>query len=150
VKQDLKSQTPADAVSAPAANTIMLVDDAGEILAALAEVLLGRSYRVLSYSRPQAAIAAIRSGIPVDLVITDLRMPGMDGLDLVAALKTIAPRVPVVMLTAQGDVDSYFKAFSLGVFDYVNKPIDQATLARVIKAAIAQKLTGQKKPTGAC
>jgi DNA-binding NtrC family response regulator len=63
-------------------------------------------------------------------------MPGMDGLEFLNALRQKDPAVPVIMLTAYGAVESYLKSLSLGVFEYVNKPIKAKDLGRVVQAAI--------------
>jgi CheY-like chemotaxis protein len=83
-----------------------------------------------------SAMSVIRGGAKVDLVITDYRMPGMDGLEFTILLRQILPSVPVVMLTAYGAVETYLKSHSLGVFEYVNKPIKAAELRRIVQAAL--------------
>jgi DNA-binding NtrC family response regulator len=63
-------------------------------------------------------------------------MPGMDGLEFLILLKQILPTVPVVMLTAYGAVETYLKSLSLGVFEYVNKPVKAKELGRIVNAAL--------------
>jgi len=63
-------------------------------------------------------------------------MPGMDGLEFLNALRQMDSSVPVIMLTAYGAVESYLKSLSLGVFEYVNKPIKAKELGRIVQAAI--------------
>lgn len=116
--------------------TILLVDDELEILRSLGEILNRFGYKVISKPDAQAALAAIREGVRIDLVITDYRMPGMDGLEFVNALRLLNPSVPVIMLTAYGAVESYLKSLSLGVFEYVNKPIKAKELGRIVQAAM--------------
>lgn len=116
--------------------TILLVDDELEILKSLGEILTRFGYQVIARQSAQEALASVKDGAKIDLVITDYRMPGMDGLEFLNALRQMDPSVPVIMLTAYGAVESYLKSLSLGVYEYVNKPIKAKELGRIVQAAI--------------
>jgi DNA-binding NtrC family response regulator len=116
--------------------TILLVDDEKEILTSLGEILVRFGYTVIARTEAQAALSVVRDGAKIDLVITDYRMPGMDGLEFLHALRQMDASVPVIVLTAYGAVESYLKSLSLGVFEYINKPIKAKELGRIVQAAI--------------
>lgn len=116
--------------------TILLLDDELEILTSLGEILNRFGYTVIAKTDAQAALSIVREGTKIDLVITDYRMPVMDGLEFLSALRLMDATVPVIVLTAYGAVESYLKSLSLGVFDYINKPIKAKELGRIVQAAI--------------
>ena len=116
--------------------TILLVDDEIEILESLGEILESFGYTVISRTDAKAALSVVREGTKVDLVITDYRMPVMNGLEFLNALRQMDATVPVIVLTAYGAIESYLKSLSLGVFEYMNKPIKAKELGRIAQAAI--------------
>ena len=128
--------------------TILFVDDDDAHLKHLTEVLRMTGYSVASFHDAPAALLSIREDVGFDLVITDFRMPGMNGLEFIEALRPLRPDVPVIMLTAQGDIDSYFKAFQLGIFEYINKPVDNGELLRIIKVALSRGISGRVPTVG--
>jgi DNA-binding NtrC family response regulator len=116
--------------------TILLVDDELEILEVLGEILVEFGYKVIPKTDAESALSVIREGTRVDLVITDLRMPGMSGIEFVTVLRRTLPSVPVIMFTAHGGVETYLESLSLGVFEYINKPVKKNELGRIVKAAL--------------
>lgn len=116
--------------------TILLVDNEIEILKSLGEILNRFGYAVIARTEVEAALSVFRDGTKIDLVITDYRMPVMDGLEFLNALRQMDASVPVIVLTAYGAVESYLKSLSLGVFEYMNKPIKAKELGRIVQAAI--------------
>ncbi len=115
---------------------ILLVDDDPEVRETLGNILVGLGYQVIARSDAIAALAVLRVGATVDLVITDYRMPETDGMEFIIQLKRRLPKVPVIMLTGYGAVETYLKALSIGVFEYVNKPVMIRELARIVHAAL--------------
>ncbi len=123
--------------------TILIVDDDDANLMYMSDNLRMSGYDVVSFHDASAALLAIRDGIRLDLVITDYRMSGMNGLEFVEALRCLLPAVPVIMLTAHGDIDTYFKAFNLGVFEYIHKPVSKCELLKIVKFAFGKGMPGR-------
>jgi DNA-binding NtrC family response regulator len=116
--------------------TLLLVDDEIENLRTFADILKKLGHKIIVKADGPSALSVVRGGTKIDLVITDHRMPGMDGLELLLQLKKIIPSVPVIMLTAYGAVETYLKSLSMGVFEYVNKPVRAVELRLIVKAAL--------------
>ncbi len=115
---------------------ILLVDDEIETRKIFSEVLRDLGHDVIDKPNGASALEVIRQGIAIDLVITDYRMPDMTGLDLVMTLRQVLPAVPVIMMTAHGDIENYFRSLSLGVFEYVNKPVGKREFEHIVQAAL--------------
>ena len=116
--------------------TILLVDDEPDILKTLEDLLGQSGYTIVSKLDAESALSVIREGMQIDLVITDLRMPGMSGSELTTILRKMLPSVPIIMLTGHGSVETYLKSMSSGVFEYVNKPVQVRELRRIVKTAL--------------
>ena len=76
-----------------------------------------------------------------DLVVSDIKMPGMDGLQLLQELRRVGSRADVIMVTAYGEVESYLKAMSLGAAEYINKPIRIKELKRIVHKVLTERKT---------
>lgn len=116
--------------------TIMIVDDEPGVLDVLEESLTQAGYAVIPRADAESALAVIRKGTAIDLVITDNLLPGMKGDEFIDLLTYLLPSVPVIMLTAYGSVESYIQSMAKGLFEYVNKPVQRRELQRIIKAAL--------------
>lgn len=118
-------------------STILVVDDDLNTREGVARALRG-DYRVLTAADAEQAVAALSSE-SVDLVLTDLRMPGRDGLSLLRDVIAGWPSVPVILLSAYGSVESAVEAMKGGAFDFLTKPINLDHLELVIKRTLRQK-----------
>lgn len=125
--------------------TVLVVDDNPIILQCYEEILNTSDYTVITCRDGQSALIAIREGINADLIITDYRMPGMNGLELVTQLKKHAPSVPVIMCSIDVRSEIYQKALSLGVVEYLEKPVSLNDLRRAVAAALESPT---KRPFG--
>jgi DNA-binding NtrC family response regulator len=113
------------------AGRVLVADDEEGLRTFLAESLERDGHEVVQAEDGAAALAAAREE-PFDVVITDLKMPKLDGMSLVRALRTEQPNVELVVLTAFGDVASAVEAMKLGVFDYLQKPVSSPAAVRAL------------------
>ena len=111
---------------------VFIVDDEPEILDILQEALSASGFRVTAFSSGSAALDGLAVRQP-DLVVTDLRMPGVSGMTLLEKLRRRSPDTQVVILTGYGDMKSAVDALRLGAFDYLTKPLDAERLAQTLR-----------------
>jgi two-component system, NtrC family, nitrogen regulation response regulator GlnG len=123
--------------------TILIVNDEQEALDAVGECLNRPGFRIVTMTDARLALAAVRGGEKVDMVITDHRMQGMDGLEFLTRLKEITPSVPVIILSSHVSIECYLKSLSLGAFEYVTKPFEARDLERIVKAAFQYEENGR-------
>jgi CheY-like chemotaxis protein len=113
---------------------ILIIDDDQLSRDGVAEVLTDEGYEVAVAADGQEAITLLPSFQP-DLVLTDLQMPRLNGIDILNHVRNVSPSIPVIIFTADITLDAKRKAERLGVQDYVNKPLDFADLlVRVARA----------------
>lgn len=122
----------------PEKKQILVVDDEANLRKVLAAQLARDGYEVHTAEDGEAALAFLKEH-HIDMVITDLRMPKVDGMDLLrAALRDDASR-PVVMITAHGTVDNAVEALKTGAFDYITKPFKNDEVLVVLKNAVERR-----------
>ena len=128
--------------TAASSGRILVVDDQAANLRVVSNLLSRQGYEVATSSSGEDALAQFEAN-PPDLVLLDMMMPGMDGFDVLAALRAQAPplRVPVVFVTAAQDRDLLLRAFDAGVVDYVTKPFLPEELLARVNAHIGLKMT---------
>jgi DNA-binding NtrC family response regulator len=118
--------------------TILIVDDEKNTRSGLRQFLGSLDYDVLDTGDPNEAIGIVKRDRP-EIVLTDLKMPDMDGLDLLASIKRARPRTIVILLTAYGTVESAVKAMKAGAFYYLTKPVNFDEVELTLKKALHQK-----------
>ncbi len=117
-----------------AAESILIVDDERAIQTSLKGVLEDEGYSVWAMGKATDVLARI-SEEPPDLVLLDIWMPGMDGLDLLAEIKKVLPEVAVIMISGHGTIETAVKATKLGAYDFIEKPLSlEKTLLAVARA----------------
>lgn len=117
--------------------TILVIDDEPGMGRLLSAVLQESDFRVLVFQKPEEALACLDKA-PVDVVLTDVKMPRVNGLDVLAAVKSRQPEVPVVLMTAFGTLETAVKAMKMGADDYVAKPFKNDEI-RLAVAGVLEK-----------
>ena len=118
--------------------TIVVADDEPSMRESVSRALRREAFRVVEAEDGEKALEALRRG-PVDLLIADLRMPGLDGLALLRAAKLVAPDTEVVLLSGHGTVEEAVAAMKEGAYDFLTKPFDRAPLLRVVRQALERQ-----------
>jgi len=121
---------------------ILIADDEINIRRVLEAILRRDGYDVVTAANGDEALAGMSRGIHT--VITDLKMPGLDGMGLLRKLSVDFPDVPVVMITAHGSVENAVEAVKLGAFDYVEKPFDQEQIRQIVAKALRTHMLSRR------
>ncbi len=116
-------------------NTILVVDDEPNYLIVLSELLREEGFEVFTAKSGSHGLRVVK-GNDIDLVITDMRMPGMDGLELLSAIKEYNRDLPVIMVTAFGEVEKAVVAMRAGAFNYLTKPFNNDELVMNSRKAV--------------
>ena len=116
--------------------TILVVDDEKNYLRVLSAVLEDEDYEVLTAQGGQEALEILKSS-DLDLILTDMKMPAMNGIELLEKIKVMDPDLPVIMMTAHGTIDKAVEAMQKGAYSYVLKPFDNERLIIYVKKAVA-------------
>jgi DNA-binding NtrC family response regulator len=117
---------------------ILIVDDEPIVQQSLAEWFRSDGYEVDSAGNAKEALRKVAEG-HYDIALVDIKMPGMDGLELQARLAEVAPSLTVIMITAFASVDSAVKALKAGAYDYVTKPFDPDELSHLVRRAVEHR-----------
>jgi len=119
-------------------SNILVVDDEPVARQSMTDILRLEGLSVNSVANGQAAIEYVRTH-PVELMIVDLRMPGMDGLEVVQVINQISPETEVILLTAFGTTESAIQALRLRIHDYLLKPASPAQVINSVKKGLARR-----------
>jgi len=126
----------------PGRQCILVVDDEENSRLGLSKILNKSGYSVVTAENGRQALEVVKQA-RCDLVITDMKMPKMDGIELLKEIKEFDPRIGVIIVTAYGEVDSYLEAMNLGAFEYLNKPVKVEELKKVISKVLEQQTERQ-------
>ena len=118
--------------------TVLIVEDEANMRRVLCALLERDGYRALEASDGAAALESLARE-SVDAILTDLRMPKLNGLELLEAVRRSHPEIPVIMLTAHGTVGSAVEALKQGAFDYLTKPFDPDEIRHVMEKAVSTR-----------
>jgi DNA-binding response OmpR family regulator len=126
---------------------ILVVDDEPVARQSLSDILRLEGYSVSAVANGQAAVEYVRTH-PVDLMIVDLRMPGMDGLEVVQVVNQISPDTEVILLTAFGSTETAIQALRLRIHDYLLKPAMPPQILSSVKKGLARRTARQQARGG--
>jgi len=115
-------------------NNLIIVDDEEALLHLLSHALQGQDYGILTFTDPLKALEAIKTKMP-SVIITDLKMPGMDGLTLLEHAKSINPHVQVIVISGHGFVNEAVAAIKKGAYDFIPKPFNKDEIRLVVGRA---------------
>ena len=115
---------------------IALIDDDEAVLDSLALYLARQDVRASCFKTTEAFLAALDGAAQFDCVVSDVRLPGMSGLDLVRLLDERRFAAPIVLITGHGDIDMAVSAIKVGAFDFIEKPFDEARLLASVRNAV--------------
>jgi DNA-binding NtrC family response regulator len=123
----------------PTPVTLLIVDDEADVRALLRDALAGCAGRILEAADGVEALRLWEQHLP-DLIVTDMRMPNLDGLGLIDRVLARAPLTPIIMVTGQGDVKTAVEAMKRGVTDYLTKPLDLAVLEARVRSIVETRV----------
>jgi DNA-binding NtrC family response regulator len=118
---------------------VLIIDDHEAMRDVVVDTLVGRGFAAEALPPDAARLLARLATDDIDVVLTDLRMPGLDGLEVVRRCSAARPDVPVVLMTAFGSLDAAVDAMRAGAWDFVQKPIDGASLQAVLERALKHR-----------
>jgi len=118
---------------------VLVVDDDLEMCGLLSNVLRGEEFSVITVNDSLEASKILKKE-EFDIVITDLKMKGLKGLDLLEKTKQVSPLTPVIIITAFGTIESAIKAMKMGAYDYITKPFQMDELVITVKKALENRL----------
>ena len=119
-------------------NRILVVDDEPDIVANLSHLLSGRGYEVNTAFNGEEALNSLKNKTP-DLILLDLKMPGISGIDTLKEIRVIDPDVMVIIITGYGTLKSAIEAIRYGVFDYIPKPFNVPEIMAIIDKSIQRR-----------
>jgi len=119
---------------------IFFLDDEPKIREVIKETLEDSNFIVSCFGNPLECLAKLRSK-KCDLLITDLKMPEKDGIELLKDVQHLAPWVPVLMITGYGDIPTAVKAMKAGAVDFIEKPLDKKNFVRMIQSILKRNIS---------
>ena len=131
-------------------NSIWIIDDDQSMRWVLEKTLVNSGYRVSAFESGSVALASFKRAAADErpnLVITDVRMPGINGFELMKQIKNISPQTPIIVMTAYTDLDTTLQTFEEGAFEYLPKPFDIDKALELVARACKQTSGSQESPT---
>ena len=117
---------------------ILLVEDDPGIVVTLRRLLAGEGHDVCVETRGDNGLAKARTD-SFDVVVTDMKLPGLTGLELVRELHSAQPRLPIILMTAHGTTETAIEATKCGAYDYLLKPFEMPELIQLVQKALTSR-----------
>jgi two-component system, NtrC family, nitrogen regulation response regulator GlnG len=130
----------------PAALSVWVVDDDESIRWVLEKSLKREGLHVSAFPGAAELLDALAEEPPPDVLISDIRMPGVDGLTLMARVRAAHPQLPVIIMTAHSDLDAAVAAYKGGAFEYLPKPFDVDSVAELVRRAAKKRERSEEPP----
>jgi len=118
---------------------VIICDDEEEMRRYLKRILQAHGLGIEEYGEGAALLRRLGAGCDADLLLLDLKMPGMDGIDLLPEVRRLAPALPVVMMSAYGTIDSAVQAMKLGAYDYIGKPFPKEKVLGILEKVLERR-----------
>src|SRR5689334_14973469 len=128
------------------ANRILIVDDEASIRLTLSALLKRAGHQVTSAENGAEAVSTLEQQ-PFDLLLVDLKMPGMDGMQVVAAARQRQPDIAIIVLTGHGSLDTAIEGLHQGIFDYLLKTTEPTQVIERVKAGLAARAEALRQRT---
>ena len=121
---------------------IMIVDDEEMVITSIKSFLeLETDYEVVSFTSPAKALAYVKAGNSIDLIISDFLMPDMDGIELLLEIKNLRPEATRVLLTGYADKENAIKAINdVGLYQYIEKPWENEDMKLIIRNGLEKRI----------
>ena len=114
---------------------ILIVDDDENTIVLIKSVLSDEKYEIMTALSGNEAIEIVKKN-KVHLIISDIRMPGINGLLMSQVVRKIKPKIKIILMTAFGDVETYLEALDIGIFEYFHKPLDLNMFRETVSRAL--------------
>jgi DNA-binding response OmpR family regulator len=124
---------------------VLLVDDEAPFVDTMTKRLTKRKLTVFKSYSGEEALETLKENSQIDLIILDVKMPGMDGIETLKEIRKEFPLVEVIMLTGHATVETSIEGMRLGAFDYLMKPCDMDVLIEKVNAAVTKKRDHEEK-----
>jgi two-component system NtrC family response regulator len=119
-------------------NTVLIVDDEKNYLVVLEELLTEEGYEVLTASSGKEALELMRE-VPIQTVLTDIKMPEMNGIELMEEIRNLDSGLPVILMTAYAEVNQAVEAMKKGALDHIQKPFDNDEIKRAVQRGVEKR-----------
>jgi len=124
---------------------VMLVDDESDFIETMSKRLQKRGFKVLTATEGKEALELVSKNRNLEVMILDVKMPGMDGIEVLREMKNNYPLIEVIMLTGHATIESAIDGMKIGAFDYLMKPCDIEQLSQKVQEAVEKRRAQEEK-----